>query len=63
MVAALTLAGVVFTALCTVYNVRQLHAIRTPSGDPIGEVVERTHDLAAAASLAETAELERKARR
>jgi len=42
--------------LAAVLGILGLRQIRTPSGDTIGKVVERTHDLAAV-SVAHTTEL------
>lgn len=42
--AGFTFAGVLVNALLIRHNGRKLN---TPSGDPIGHVVERTHDMAA----------------
>lgn len=49
MIAALTLAGVIFNGLIAVYVATR---IRTPSGDTIGKVAERTHDNTAALTMA-----------
>lgn len=51
MVAAITLAGVIVNGFVTVYIATR---IRTPSGDSIGRVAERTHDLASVTVAAVT---------
>lgn len=42
-------ASAILSALATLIGVLTRRSIRTPSGDPIGHVAERTHDLAAVA--------------
>ena len=44
--------AIIAAAVAAVYAARSHGQIQTPSGDPIGHVVERTHDLAAVATLA-----------
>lgn len=47
----ITAAGIALSAvlsgIAAVIGAMNRRAIRTPSGDPIGQVTERTHDLAA----------------
>lgn len=43
-----TLIGVLPATLAAYFAYRVKRAIRTPSGDTIGKVVERTHDLSSA---------------
>lgn len=47
-----TLVATIPSTLAVVFTFLIRREQQTPSGDPIGEVVERTHDLAAANSLA-----------
>lgn len=61
MLAALDLTKVLDTLIITlpailaaVYAGRVHHQIKTPSGDPIGQVAERTHDMAAVGVAAVT---------
>lgn len=49
LVAAISSVPATLAALVGLANRR---ALRTPSGDPIGHVVERTHDLTAVQTLA-----------
>ena len=46
--------------LAVVLGAQNRRAIRTPSGDTIGEVAERTHDLAAVATLSTAAAMGQK---
>lgn len=49
IIASLTLAGVIFNGFIAIYLTRQ---VRTPSGETLGKVAERTHDNTAALTMA-----------
>ena len=57
IIATLTLAGVIFNGFVAIYLTRQ---IRTPSGDTLGKVVERTHENTAVTVLAITEDAKRR---
>lgn len=46
--------GAIPASIAAYASVLTRRAVRTPSGDSLGTVVERTHDLAAVATLANT---------